>query len=97
MSVKLLTEHHLEFLSIKKDCTGSSEFTLVKMPHCWKSHVTAHTFCTPSHRSEHFIKVQVTEEIWSILAIKRLNSISCTLTLTLNLRNWVMGLTEVNI
>ena len=44
MSVKLLTEHHLEFLSVKGDCRGSFESTLVKMPHCWKSHVTAH-FC----------------------------------------------------
>ena len=25
LSVKLLTEHHLEFLSIKRGCTGSSE------------------------------------------------------------------------
>ena len=41
MSVKLLTEHHLEFLSFKEGCTGSSESTLVKMPHCWKSHDTA--------------------------------------------------------
>ena len=41
MSVKLLTEHHLEFLSLKGGCTGSSESTLVKMPHCWKSHVAA--------------------------------------------------------
>ena len=41
MSVKLLTEHHLEFLSFKGGCTGSSESTLVKMPHCWKSHVAA--------------------------------------------------------
>ena len=41
MSVKLLTEHHLEFLSFTGGCTGSSESTLVKMPHCWKSHVTA--------------------------------------------------------
>ena len=37
MSVKLLTEHHLEFLSLKGGCTGASESTLVKMPHCWKS------------------------------------------------------------
>ena len=22
-------------------CTGSSESTLIKMPHCWKSHVMA--------------------------------------------------------
>ena len=38
MSVTLLTEHHLEFLSLMGGCTGSSESTLVKMPHCWKSH-----------------------------------------------------------
>ena len=41
-TVKLLTEHHLEFLSFKGGCTGSSESTLDKMPHCWKSHDTAH-------------------------------------------------------
>ena len=45
MSVKLLTEHHLELILLKGGCTGSSEYTLVKMPHCWKSHVTAHMFC----------------------------------------------------
>ena len=45
MSVKLLTEHHLEFLSIKGGCRGMSESTLVKMPHCWKSHVMAHIEC----------------------------------------------------
>ena len=27
MTVQLLTEHHLEFLSLKRDCTGSSEST----------------------------------------------------------------------
>ena len=42
MTVKLLTEHHLEILNLKGGCTGSSESTLVKMPHCWKSHVTVH-------------------------------------------------------
>ena len=41
MSVKLLTEHRLEFVGTKADCIGSSESTLVKMPHCWKSHVAA--------------------------------------------------------
>ena len=41
MIVKLLTEQDLEFLSLKGDCTGSSESTLVKMSHCWKSHVMA--------------------------------------------------------
>ena len=45
MIVKLLTEHHLEFLSLKGGCTGSSESTLVKMPHCWKSRVVAQFNC----------------------------------------------------
>ena len=39
---KLLTEHHFEFLSLMGGYTGSSESKLVKMPHCWKSHVAAH-------------------------------------------------------
>ena len=42
MTLKLLTEHHLEFLSLKGSCTGVSESTLVKMPHCWKSFAAAH-------------------------------------------------------
>ena len=46
MTVKLLTEHQLGFLSFKGDCTGLSESTLVKMPHCWKSHVVAHILVT---------------------------------------------------
>ena len=36
MSVKLLTEHHLE-----GGCIGSSESALVEMLQCWKSHGTA--------------------------------------------------------
>ena len=40
IGVKLLTEHHLEFLSLKIGCTCSSESSHVKIPHCWKSHVT---------------------------------------------------------
>ena len=56
MIVKLLTEHHLAFLSLKGGCRGSSEFTHVKMPHCWKSHTLAHYFM---YR-------------WLLLALKRL-------------------------
>ena len=41
VTVKLLTEHHLECLSLKVGCTGSSEAYTCQMPHCWKSHVTA--------------------------------------------------------
>ena len=42
--VKLLTEHHLEFLSLKGGCKGSSESTLVKMSNCWKSYAAALNF-----------------------------------------------------
>ena len=45
MTVELLTKQHLEFLSLKRDCRGSSESSLVKKPHCWKSRVTAHMLC----------------------------------------------------
>ena len=50
MSVKLLTEQYSEFLSLKGGCTGSSEYTLVKIPHCWNSHVTAQIIflCMPN-------------------------------------------------
>ena len=41
MSVKLLNEHNMEFLSLTGDCRDSSESTLVKMSHCWKTNVTA--------------------------------------------------------
>ena len=46
MTVNQMTEHHLEFLSLKVGCTGLSESTLVKIPHSWKSHVVAHMFYT---------------------------------------------------
>ena len=41
MIVKLLTEHHLEILSLKGGCRGSSKSILVKMLNCWKSHAVA--------------------------------------------------------
>ena len=45
MIVKLLTEHHLEFISLKGGCRGLSESTLVKMSNCWKSHaLVLHVF-----------------------------------------------------
>ena len=44
MTVTLLTEQHLEFLSLKGSCAGLSEPIHIKMPHCWKSHVPAYIF-----------------------------------------------------
>ena len=46
MIVKLLTEHHLEFLSLKGGSRGSSASTLVKMSNCWKSDSAANTKLT---------------------------------------------------
>ena len=43
MNVKLLTGHHLEVLSLKVDCMGSSESTHIKITHYWKSQVMVHT------------------------------------------------------
>ena len=65
MSVKLLTEHHFEFLSLKGGSAGSSESTLVKIPHCWKSHVTAHmlhlrnTYILPDSRFHYTVTVTI--------------------------------------
>ena len=44
MIVKLLTENHLEFRTLKGCCRGSSESTLVKISNCWKSHAAAHIY-----------------------------------------------------
>ena len=41
MNVKLLTKHDFDCLTLTGGYTGSSESNHVKMPHCWKSHVTA--------------------------------------------------------
>ena len=59
MIVKLLTEHHLEFLSLKGGCRGSSKSTLVKMSNCWKSHATAQILII-------ILQVRATPEIYKI-------------------------------
>ena len=66
MIVGLLTEHHLEFLSLKGGWGGSSESTHVKMPHCWKSHATAHVHARFSDRQIHALFV---------LALLRVNNV----------------------
>ena len=47
MSVKLLTEHHLDCFSLKEGFKGSSKSKHVKMPHCWKSYALAHVSYMP--------------------------------------------------
>ena len=43
-TVKLLFKQQLEFLSLTGGCTGSTESMHLKIPHCWKSHVTAQLY-----------------------------------------------------
>ena len=66
-TVELLTEHHLEFLSFNGCFTGWSESTLVKLPHCWKSHVTAHmlyvAFCHCLFTCIYYITIQIRDVI----------------------------------
>ena len=67
MSVKLLTEHYLEFLSLKEGCTGSSESTLVKMSNCWKSHAVVNSNPSTTKYFHIFISqppVYVMSETW---------------------------------
>ena len=42
MIVMLLTEHYLDFLSLKGGCRCSSESIHVKIPYCLKSHDAAY-------------------------------------------------------
>ena len=55
MIVKLLTEPHSGFLSLTGSCTGWSESTLVKMPHCWKSQVVAQLCCLSLYVQEYLV------------------------------------------
>ena len=60
MTIKLLTADHLKFLILKGGCIGSSESTLVKMPHCLKSHAAAHKHLGPNkHGLVTYIQVNV--------------------------------------
>ena len=67
MIAKLLTEHPLEFLSLKGDGTGSSESTHVKMPHCWKSHALAQLSCLSVKNYVNFFFVAVSSLLLSLL------------------------------
>ena len=71
MIVKLLTEHHFEFLSFKGGCPGSSESTHVKMPHCWKSHALAQMHL---HKLTFVLLNLDISRFWKQLIIKLLSS-----------------------
>ena len=70
MTLKLLTEDNLESLSFKGGCIGSSESTLVKMPHCWKSHATAHmSFSAPFLNKAEKVMACLHKEIMTVFFI----------------------------
>ena len=58
----LLTEYHLEFLSLKGGCTGSSVSTLVKRPHCLKSHVATQIIFSDKKKKKKKAAGTITEE-----------------------------------
>ena len=55
MIVKLLTEHHLELLSLLGGCRCPPESTLVEMSNCWKSHAAAHMLNIESNIHAHIL------------------------------------------
>ena len=79
MSVKLLTEYHLEFLSLQGVCTGTFESTLNKMPHCWKSHVVAHLSFASENKTERFFFNFERLKMFNVIAffVIRVNGLSC--------------------
>ena len=75
VNIKLLTEHHLESLNFKRFCTGSSESKLVKMPHCWKSHVATHLSFITSFFFYLQAKVKLIQEKFGELNLQALENI----------------------
>ena len=74
MILKILTEHHLEFLSLRGGCRGSFESTLVKMSNCSKSHAAAHfihRYIIIKHRSSLITdKInQLLSELWPLISV----------------------------
>ena len=63
MIVKVLTEHHLEFLSLKGGCKGLSESTLVKMPHCWNL-MSRFILFQVSHTFHHHCRMYLSHDMW---------------------------------
>ena len=63
MSVKLLTEHHLEFLRLKGGFRGSSKPTLVKIPHCWKSHTAAPYYYSKIDQGELKVTIRTNDDV----------------------------------
>ena len=73
MTVKLLTEHHLECRKLVGGCTGSTESALVKMLHYSKSHVPAHIMKKVNKQCllDTPRTVRVSEKTWQVIVQTR--------------------------
>ena len=56
MTLELLNERRLDFLSLMRGCKGSPESTILKIPQCWKSHVVAYITLVIVCRDFNYIK-----------------------------------------
>ena len=74
MTVKLVTEQNLEFLSLKGGCTGLSESIHVKMPQCWKSHALAQIFSSSANEEIEEHTVSSTLQICGFLDLQDIAS-----------------------
>ena len=70
MTVRLLSEHHLEFLSLKGGCPGPSGSVLVRVPHCWKSHATAHMYVHYTLKYDILVACLLWKQVLSLLTSK---------------------------
>ena len=75
MSVKLLTEHHFEFLSLKGGCRGLSESTHVKMAHCFEISCTG-SFTISAVRSKAVVLLLLT---FCLLLLPLWESVICSM------------------
>ena len=86
MTFKLLTEPHLEFISLTRGFTCSYESTLIKMPHCWKSHVMAQVILYLSYDDASGSEITPCNKICKPLVVYRFTGNVITFITTLRTR-----------
>ena len=67
MTVGLLSDRHLEFLSLRGGCAGSSGSAFVRVPHCQKSHATAHMYVHFTLKCDILVACLLWKQVLSLL------------------------------
>ena len=67
MTVGLLSDRHLEFLSLRGGCAGSAGSAFVRVPHCWKSHATAHMYVHYTIKCDILVACLLWKQVLSLL------------------------------